>query len=87
MGPIVGRGDFGMALMKALGLEGQKVRAIDIRCATHELVTVKVERLVMDTEAKAITEVFDDYNLIPAPSILSNFEAWFDGALARAGYA
>lgn len=87
MAGIVGQGEFGIALMKALGLQGQKVRSIDIHCATHELVTVKVERLLIDKEALTVTEVFDDYVLEPKPSILSNFDAWFNNALARAGYA
>ena len=82
--PICGRSEFGAALMKALGLHGQRVRTIDIHCNYKEPVTVKVERLMVDTEAMNVANVFSDYELTPRPSIIRDFDGWFMGAKARA---
>lgn len=82
MAAITGRG-IGPKLMKALGLDGQRVRTIDIHVAAKEMVSVKVERLMIDSEAGEVVSVLDDYALIDRPSIIDNFDTWFASALDR----
>jgi hypothetical protein len=81
--PITGIG-IGPALLKALGMDGQRVRTIEMRFAVKELVTVKVERLMMSDEVEPLKSVLSEYALIPKPSIIANFDDWFEAAKARA---
>lgn len=61
---IVGNGDFGVEIQKALGLGGQKVRSIDLHIAVGELVTATVVTLVHDPDTKQIVESISKYKLV-----------------------
>jgi pyrroloquinoline quinone (PQQ) biosynthesis protein C len=61
---MIGRSDFGAQMVKALGLEGQKVRSIDLHISTHELVTATVVTMVQDQQAMKIVEVVSKYELV-----------------------
>lgn len=64
MRPVLGTGPFAIALCKALGLDPAKTRSIEIYCAAGEVVTVNVERYVVDGDE--LTKVLDLYHLVPA---------------------
>ena len=77
----------GKELCQALDLDIAGVRTIDMHIAAKEAVTITVERLVKDHQARALSKVLEEYTLIPKPSIINNFGAWFGAACARAGVA
>jgi len=63
---ITGR-NIGPEICKALGIEGQRVRAIDIHIAAGQIVTVTVERLMNEDEGERLIPVLDRYELVEKP--------------------
>jgi NAD(P)-dependent dehydrogenase (short-subunit alcohol dehydrogenase family) len=61
---VTGNSDFGRALVKALGLEGKRVRALTIRSAVDEVVTVTAEMIVIDREAGDVATLLKHYRLV-----------------------
>lgn len=59
---VVGIG-WGNELAKALGLEGRKVAAIDLRIRPREVVTATVELYVCQEEADKVLSVLESYHL------------------------
>jgi hypothetical protein len=62
--PVFGY-QIGKEVMDALGLQGQRVYAVDIRIATKELVGVTVERSIGIDEAHKLIKVLEKYHLCP----------------------
>lgn len=54
---------WGNELAKALGLEGKKVSAIDLRIRPREVVTATVEMYVCQEQADAVLTVLESYHL------------------------
>ena len=63
MTAITGR-DIAPAICKALGIEIKGARKIDIHIARDCAVTVTIERLVQDYEAKQLTSDLEVYELV-----------------------
>lgn len=76
--------NIGPSILKALGLEGRKVRGLDIRIRPKEAVTVVVEELLINSHSQPFVNALAEYVLLPKPSIMDNFDDWFEAAKARA---
>ncbi len=56
--------DFGHEVVKALGLDSQRVRSLTLNIAPNHAVLLTVERYVLDDETKEMLLLLEKYRLV-----------------------
>jgi hypothetical protein len=60
--PVLGM-QVGKELLEALGLDGKKVRSVDLHFSGQEIVTATVVHMVLDEQARKVIDVIRKYEL------------------------
>lgn len=79
---FVGRGPIVREFLEALGIDPSTTRAVTLRMAVDEAVTIEVEQFVLDTHLRKVTEVAQRRHVVaPPPLPLDPFQVMAEALL------